>query len=120
MGVSASDILTDIDLAIDLIGKLIANIASAKAVLATDQLSEAKRDWRRSSNRARRWTARSTRHWPRPTAAETAIARIERKNKGDGQRAWRITHRCTSRCSPPPKDSMPRAPCPRRFAIRRG
>ncbi|HEX7657433.1 MAG TPA: hypothetical protein VF404_10600 [Sphingomonas sp.] len=42
MGVSASDILTDIDLAIDLIGKLIANIASAKAVLATDQLSEAK------------------------------------------------------------------------------
>ncbi|TPG40416.1 hypothetical protein EAH79_10845 [Sphingomonas koreensis] len=42
MGVSASDILTDVDLAIDLIGKLVANIADAKAVLSTDQLSEAK------------------------------------------------------------------------------
>ncbi len=42
MGVSASDILTDVDLAIDLIGKLVANIADAKAVLAIDQLSEAK------------------------------------------------------------------------------
>ena len=42
MGVSASDILTDIDLAIDLIGKLVDNIATAKAVLSTDQLAEAR------------------------------------------------------------------------------
>ncbi|TPG16686.1 hypothetical protein EAH87_13615 [Sphingomonas koreensis] len=42
MGVSASEILTDVDLAIDLIGKLVTNIADAKAVLSTDQLSEAK------------------------------------------------------------------------------
>ena len=42
MGVSASDILTDIDLAIDLIGKLVGNIAEAKAVLGSDQLAEAK------------------------------------------------------------------------------
>lgn len=42
MGVSASDILTDIDLAIDLIGKLVDNIAAAKAVLSTDQLIEAR------------------------------------------------------------------------------
>lgn len=42
MGVSASDILTDIDLAIDLIGKLVANVAEAKAVLGSDQLAEAK------------------------------------------------------------------------------
>lgn len=42
MGVSASDILTDIDLAIDLIGKLVANIAEAKAVLGSHQLADAK------------------------------------------------------------------------------
>jgi hypothetical protein len=42
MGISASDVLTDIDLAIDLIGKLVANIAEAKAVLHTDRLAEAK------------------------------------------------------------------------------
>lgn len=42
MGVSASDILTDIDLAIDLIGKLIGNIAEAKAVLGSHQLADAK------------------------------------------------------------------------------
>ena len=42
MGVSASDILTDIDLAIDLIGKLVTNIAEAKAVLGSDQLAAAK------------------------------------------------------------------------------
>lgn len=42
MGVSASDILTDIDLAIDLIGKLVGNIAEAKAVLGSDQLADAK------------------------------------------------------------------------------
>jgi hypothetical protein len=42
MGVSASDILTDIDLAIDLIGKLVGNIAEAKAVLGSHQLSDAK------------------------------------------------------------------------------
>jgi hypothetical protein len=42
MGVSASDILTDIDLAIDLIGKLVGNIAEAKAVLGSDRLAEAK------------------------------------------------------------------------------
>jgi hypothetical protein len=42
MGGSASDILTDIDLAIDLIGKLVGNIAEAKAVLGSDRLAEAK------------------------------------------------------------------------------
>ena len=42
MGVSASDILTDIDLVIDLIGKLVGNIAEAKAVLGSDRLAEAK------------------------------------------------------------------------------
>lgn len=42
MGVSASDVLTDIDLVIDLIGKLVNNIAEAKAVLRSDQLAEAK------------------------------------------------------------------------------
>jgi hypothetical protein len=42
MGVSASDILTDIDLAIDLIGKLVGTIAEAKAVLGSDRLAEAK------------------------------------------------------------------------------
>jgi hypothetical protein len=42
MGVSASDILTDIDLTIDLIAKLVDNIAAAKAVLSTDQLTEAR------------------------------------------------------------------------------
>lgn len=42
MGISASDILTDIDLAIDLIGKLVANVAEAKAVLGTDRLADAK------------------------------------------------------------------------------
>jgi len=42
MGVSASDILTDIDLAIDLIGKLVANVAEAKPVLGSDQLAAAK------------------------------------------------------------------------------
>ena len=41
MGVSASDILTDIDLAIDLIGKLVGNIAEAKAVLGCDRLADA-------------------------------------------------------------------------------
>lgn len=42
MGASASDILTDIDLAIDLIAKLVDNIAAARAVLSTDQLAAAK------------------------------------------------------------------------------
>jgi phage terminase Nu1 subunit (DNA packaging protein) len=42
MTTSATDILTDIDLVIDLIGKLVANIAAAKAVLGSDQLGEAK------------------------------------------------------------------------------
>ena len=42
MGASATDILTDIDLAIDLIAKIIANITEAKALLSTDQLSDAK------------------------------------------------------------------------------
>ena len=34
--------VTDIDLAIDLIGKLVGNIAEAKAVLGSDRLAEAK------------------------------------------------------------------------------
>jgi hypothetical protein len=42
MGASASDILTDIDLVIDLIGKLVGNIAEAKAVLGDDHLAAAK------------------------------------------------------------------------------
>lgn len=42
MGVSASDILTDIDLALDLIARLVGNIAEAKAVLASDQLADAR------------------------------------------------------------------------------
>lgn len=42
MTVSTSDLLTDIDLAIDLIAKITANIAAAKDVLATDQLAVAK------------------------------------------------------------------------------
>jgi hypothetical protein len=42
MGSSVTDILTDIDLAIDLIGKLVGNVAEAKAVLGSDRLTEAK------------------------------------------------------------------------------
>jgi len=42
MGSSVTDILTDIDLAIDLIGKLVGNVAEAKAVLGSDRLAEAK------------------------------------------------------------------------------
>jgi hypothetical protein len=42
MTVTVSDILTDIDLVLDLIGKITANVAAAKDVLGADQLADAK------------------------------------------------------------------------------
>lgn len=42
MGISPTDILTDINLAVDLFAKITANIAAAKDVLSTDQLAEAR------------------------------------------------------------------------------
>jgi len=42
MGISASTVLTDIELVIDLIGKLVDAIAEARTVLDTDQLAKAK------------------------------------------------------------------------------
>jgi hypothetical protein len=42
MTVTVSDILTDIDLVLDLIDKITANVAAAKDVLATDTLADAK------------------------------------------------------------------------------
>ena len=42
MTISVNDILKDIDLVLDLIGKITTNVAAAKDVLATDHIDAAK------------------------------------------------------------------------------